>query len=97
MGTLWSNDVETMVLLVFYNPPTKIIETTAKNSVVPVATSNVKLFLKTLVRLKIMSLYIYKDLKLKDLRWSNESRDHYHEDGQHNVVFGAELLFSIEA
>ena len=31
-----------------------------------------------MVRFKINSLYIYKDLRLKDLR-SNESRDHYHE------------------
>ena len=34
-----------------------------------------------MVRLKIISLYIYTDLRLKDLR-SNESRDHYHEDGK---------------
>ena len=33
-----------------------------------------------MVKLKIISLYIYKDLRLKDLR-SNESRDHYHGDG----------------
>ena len=35
-----------------------------------------------MVKLKIISLYICKDLRLKayDLR-SNESRDHYHEDG----------------
>ena len=38
----------------------EIIETSTKNSVVPVATSNVKLFLKT----KTISLYIYKDLRL---------------------------------
>ena len=33
-------------------------------------------------RLKIMSLYIYKDVRLKtyDLR-SSESHDHYHMDG----------------
>ena len=44
----------------------EIIETSAKNSVVPVATSNVKLFLKDhMVRLKIISLYVYKDLRLK--------------------------------
>ena len=30
-----------------------------------------------MVRLKIISLYIYKDLRLR----SNESRDHYNEDG----------------
>ena len=30
-----------------------------------------------MVRLKTISLYIYKDLRLN----SNESRDHYHEDG----------------
>ena len=40
----------------------KIIDITAKNDVVPVATSIVKLFKKT--RFKIMSLYIYKDLRL---------------------------------
>ena len=35
-----------------------------------------------MVKLKILSLYIYKDLRLKteDLR-SNQSRDHYHGDG----------------
>ena len=42
----------------------KIIETNAKNGVVAVATSNVKLFLNTMARFKIISLYIYKDLKL---------------------------------
>ena len=30
-----------------------------------------------MVRFKIISLYIYKDVRLK----SNESRDGYHEDG----------------
>ena len=47
-----------------------------------------------------MSLYFYKDLRLKtlDLR-SNESRDHYHEDG--NLVpspwcdFGFEAAFRL--
>ena len=34
-----------------------------------------------MVRLNIISLYIYNDLKLKHLR-SNEPRDHYHEDGK---------------
>ena len=37
----------------------EIIETTAKNGVVPVATSNVKLFKDHVGMLKIMSLYIY--------------------------------------
>ena len=37
------------------------------------------LFKDHIVRFKIISLYIYKDLRLKDLR-SNESRDHYKED-----------------
>ena len=45
---------------------TEIIETNAKNGFVPLATSNVKLFLETImIRLKIISLYIYKDLRLK--------------------------------
>ena len=35
------------------------------------------LFRVHMVRLKIISLYIYKDLRLK----TYESRDHYHEDG----------------
>ena len=65
-----------------------------------------------MVRLKIISLYIYKDLRLKsreDLRSNeshedlkpNESRDHYHEDG--NLVpiprcgFCFEAAFSFEA
>ena len=51
-----------------------------------------------MVKLKIISLYIYKDLRLKskDIR-SNESRDHYHEGG--NLVprppcgFGFEAVF----
>ena len=39
------------------------------------------LFKDHMVGLKIISLYIYKDLRLKkDLR-SSESRDHYQEDG----------------
>ena len=47
-----------------------------------------------MVRLKIISLYIYKDLRLKDLR-SNESRDHYHEDG--NLVPSPQCDYSFEA
>ena len=35
------------------------------------------IFKDNMVRLKIILLYIYKDLRLK----TNESRDHYHEDG----------------
>ena len=48
---------------------TKYIGTTTKNGVVLVATSNVKLFLETIhmVTLKIMSLYMYKDLRLRIL------------------------------
>ena len=55
-----------------------MIETSAKNSVVPVATSNVKLK-DHMVRLKITSLYTYKELRPEtyDLR-SNESRDQYY-------------------
>ena len=60
-----------------------------------------KQFKKTLLRanmvkLKIISLYIYKDLRLKteDLR-SNKSRDHYHGDG--NVVPSPRCGFSFEA
>ena len=49
-----------------------------------------------MVRFKIMSLYIYKDLRLKtlDLK-SNESRDHYHEDG--NLVPSPRYGFGFEA
>ena len=49
-----------------------------------------------MVRLKILSLYIYKDLRLKteDLS-SNESRDHYHEDGY--LVPSARYGFRFEA
>ena len=55
-------------------------------------------FRDRMVKLKIMSLYIYiyKDLRLKteDLR-SSESRDHYHEDG--NLVPSPRCGFSFEA
>ena len=44
----------------------EIIGITTKNDVVPVATSNAKLFLKT-IWWKIISLYIYKDLRLRIL------------------------------
>ena len=40
-----------------------------------------------MVKLKIISLYIYKDLRL-------ESRDHYHEDG--NLVPSPRCGFSVE-
>ena len=70
----------------------EIIEKNAKNGVVLEATSNLKLFLREhMVKLKIISLYIYKDLRLK----SNESRDHYHEDG--NLVPSPRSGFSFEA
>ena len=52
------------------------------------------LFKDHMVRLKIISLYIYKDLRLKDLG-SSESRDHYHEDG--NLVLSPLCGFSFEA
>ena len=42
------------------------------------------------VRFKIISLYIYKDLRLR----SNESRDHYHEDG--NLVPSSPCGFCFE-
>ena len=42
-----------------------------------------------MARLKIISLYIYKDLR------SNESRDHYHEDG--NLVPNNWCGFCFEA
>ena len=51
------------------------------------------LFKDHMVRLKIISLYIYKDLTY-DLR-SNASRDHYHEDG--NLVPSPRGGFSFEA
>ena len=44
-----------------------------------------------IVRLKIISSYIYKDLRLR----SSESRDHYHEDG--NLVPSPRCGFSFEA
>ena len=53
-----------------------------------------------MVRLKIISLNIYKDLRLKtsDLR-SSESRDHYHEDGKlvpsPRCGFGFEAAFQL--
>ena len=49
-----------------------------------------------MVKLKIISLYIYKDLRLKteDLR-SSESRDPYHVDG--NLVPRPRCGFSFEA
>ena len=56
-----------MALIITIQCWSEIIETSAENGVVPVATSNVKLLM---VRLKIMSLYIYKDLRLK---MSNET------------------------
>ena len=47
-----------------------------------------------MVRFKITSLHIYKDLRLRILR-SNESRDRYHEDG--NLVPIPRCDFSFEA
>ena len=54
------------------------------------------LFNDHMVRLKIISLYIYKELRLKTegLR-SNESRDHCHEDG--NLVPSPRCGFSFES
>ena len=51
------------------------------------------LFKDHMVRFKIISLYIYKDLR------SNVSRDHYHEDENlvPSVVLVSKLLFSFEA
>ena len=49
-----------------------------------------------MVRLKIISLYIYKELRLKtEDPGSNESRDHFHEDG--NLVPSPRCGFSFEA
>ena len=81
----------------------EIIETPAKNDVVSVATSKIKLFFKDhMVRFKIISFYIYKDWGsyVKWITWPlsrgyNESRDHYHEDG--NLVFSPRCGFSFEA
>ena len=50
------------------------------------------LFEDHMVRLKVISLYIYKDLRV--LR-SNESREHYHEDD--NLVPSPRCGFSFEA
>ena len=54
------------------------------------------LFRDNMVRLKIISLYICKDLRLKteDLKYS-ESREHYQEDG--NLVRSPRYGFSCEA
>ena len=50
----------------FLQPFTEIIETNAKNGVFPLATSKVKHFLMAIwLRLKLISLYIYKGLRLK--------------------------------
>ena len=49
------------------------------------------LFKDHMVRLKIISLYIYKDLRLR----SNESRDHCHEAG--NLVPSPRCGFCFEA
>ena len=83
----------------FLQPFTEIIETNAKNGVVPISHKQCNaLFREHNVRLKIISLYIYiyKDLRLKtyDLR-SSESRDHYLEDGI--LVPSARCSFSFEA
>ena len=80
-------------------PFTEIIETNAKNGLVPISHKQCNaLFREHIVRLKIISLYIYiyKDLRLKtkDLR-SSESRDHYLEDG--NLVPSHRCSFSFEA
>ena len=59
----------------------KNYEKIVKIAIVPPIHKQCKtLYRDDMARLKIISLYIYKDLRLKDLR-SNESRDHYHEDG----------------
>ena len=49
------------------------------------------LFKDHMVRLKISSLYIYKDLRIR----SNESHDHYHDYG--NLVPSPRCGFSFEA
>ena len=53
------------------------------------------LFKDCMVSLKIISLYIYKDLRLNTYLRSNELRDHYHEDG--NLVISPRCGFSFEA
>ena len=54
------------------------------------------LFKDHIARLKIISLYIYKDLRLKTWNFrSNESREHYREDG--NLVPIPRYGFSFEA
>ena len=68
-----------------------------KIGTVPVSTSKRKtVFRDHMVGLKIISLYIYKDLRLKteDLGYT-ESRDHYHEDG--DTVPSPRCGFSFEA
>ena len=75
----------------------KTCEKIVKIGIVPLFHKQCKTpFRDDMVRLKIISLYIYKDLRLKtyDLR-SSESRVHYHEDG--NLVPSARCGFSFEA
>ena len=77
-----------------YNPQpfTEIIETNAKNGFVPLSHKQCNaLFREHMVRLEIISLYIYKDFRLR----SSESRDHYLEDG--NLVPSPRCSFSFEA
>ena len=73
----------------------EIIGITTKIDIVPLFHKRYKtLFREHMVKLKIISLYIYKDLRLEDLR-SSESRDHYHEDG--NLVPSPRCGFGFEA
>ena len=86
LSVLWDKNI----LWGYLQSPTKIIETNAKNGVVPVATSNVKLFSKTIWWgwKKFNYIFIWR-------RRSNESRDHYQEDG--SLVPSPRCRFCFEA
>ena len=75
----------------------KNYEKIVKIAIVPPIHKQCKtLFRDDMVRLNIISLYICKDLRLKTLNLrSNESRDHYHEDGY--LVPSPRYCFPFEA
>ena len=76
-----------------YNPVQKLSTYKLRKTVCSGSHKQFKtLFKDHMVRLKIMPLYIYKDLRLRSNLTSNESRDHYHEDG--NLVPSPRCGFS---
>ena len=77
-------------------PFTEIIETNAKNGVVPISHKQCKtLFNDHTVRLKIISLYIYKDLRLIRILGLMSHVTIIHKDG--NLVPSTQRGFSFEA